>query len=93
MASSLAKTVVKPFPKKALESGISHAGEKLGKKAAVKSGDLIMKKLDSRFSKSKPQETKITRPQEVPRQNESTDGILNCLISGSGKKKTKNYLS
>ena len=31
--------------KKALESGISHAGDKLGKKAAEKSGDFIMKKL------------------------------------------------
>ena len=31
--------------KKALESGVSHAGDKLGKAAAEKSGDLIMKKL------------------------------------------------
>ena len=35
----LTKTVVKPFAKKALQSGISHAGDKLGKKAAEKSGD------------------------------------------------------
>ena len=35
-ASSLTKTVVKPFAKKALQSGISHAGDKLGKKAAEK---------------------------------------------------------
>ena len=36
VASSLGKTVVKPFGKKALQSGISHAGDKLGKKAAEK---------------------------------------------------------
>ena len=38
--SSLTTTVVKPFVKKAPQSGISHAGYKLGKKAAEKSGDL-----------------------------------------------------
>ena len=37
--SLLTKTVVKPFAKKALQSGISHAGDKLGKKDAEKSGD------------------------------------------------------
>ena len=29
----------------ALESGVSHAGDKIGKKVAKKSGDLIMKNL------------------------------------------------
>ena len=52
---SLTKTVVKPFENNALQSGISHAGDKLGKKAAEKSGDFIMKKLVSRLTKSKPQ--------------------------------------
>ena len=61
--SSLTKTVVKPFANNALQSGISHAGDKLGKKAAEKSGDLIMKKLASRFTKSKPQSiTTMGRP-------------------------------
>lgn len=45
--SSVAKTVVKPFAKTALQPGISFAGDKLGKKAAEKSGDFIMKKLAS----------------------------------------------
>ena len=31
--------------KKSIESGVSHTGDKLGKKAAEKAGDLIMKKL------------------------------------------------
>ena len=51
VASSLGKTVVKPFAKKALQSGISYADDKLGKKAAEKSGDLIMKKLAGKFNK------------------------------------------
>ena len=81
-ASSLTKTLVKPFAKKALQSSISHAGDKLGKKAAEKSGDFIMKKLANKFNKpftpSKPS-TQSIRPQE-----ESTDIIHNRLISGSG---------
>ena len=58
-ASSLTKTVVKPFARKALQSGISHAGDKLGKKAAEKSGDFITKKLASQFPKTK---TRSKRP-------------------------------
>ena len=40
--SKVPETVLKPFAKKALESGISHAGDKLGKKAAKKSGELML---------------------------------------------------
>ena len=85
VASSLGKTVVKPFAIKALQFGISHAGGKLGKKAAEKSGDLIMKKLAGKFNKPstlpKPSTSRSVRPRE-----ESTDMILNRLISGSGIK-------
>ena len=42
--SSLTKPVFTPFTKKALQTGISHAGDKLGKNAAEKSGILNMKK-------------------------------------------------
>ena len=45
MLSKVPEMVLKPFAKKAIESGISHAGDKLGKKAAEKSGELIMKKI------------------------------------------------
>ena len=45
VASAVFTKFAKPVAKKALQSGISHAGDKLGKKAAEKSGDLIMKKL------------------------------------------------
>ena len=44
VASAVFSKFAKPLAKKALQSGISHAGDKLGKKAAEKSGDLIMKK-------------------------------------------------
>lgn len=43
--STIFKKAAKPLTKRALESGISHAGDKLGKKAAEKSGELIMRKL------------------------------------------------
>lgn len=85
VASSLGKTVVKPFAKKALQSGISHAGDKLGEKAAEKSGDLIMKKLAGKFNRpstpSIPSASTSVRSQEEP-----IDMILNRLISGSGIK-------
>ena len=45
LASSAFKKVAKPMAKKALESGISHAGDRLEKKGAEKSGDFIMKQL------------------------------------------------
>ena len=37
------KKFAKPVAKKALESGISHTEERLGKKISEKSGDTIMK--------------------------------------------------
>ena len=47
--SAVAKRFVKPIAKKALSSGISETGDKLGKmvanKALEKSGDLIRKRL------------------------------------------------
>ena len=45
VASSVFKKFAKPIAKKALELGVSHAGDRLGKAVSEKSGDLIMKKL------------------------------------------------
>ena len=45
VVSSVVKKFVKPLGKKAIESGISNAGDRLGKKISEKSGDLIMKRL------------------------------------------------
>ena len=72
----IASMFVNPVAKKALPSSVSHAGDKLGKKAAEKSGDFIMKKLAGKFNRpSKP---------SIRTQQESTKMILNRLISGSG---------
>ena len=71
--SKVPEMVLKPFAKKALESGISHAGDKLGKKAAEKSGELITKKLHG-----------STKPSMKPKQEEDYNTILNRLISGTG---------
>ena len=81
------KKFAKPIAKKALESGISHTGERLGKKISEKSGDLIMKKLANMRksnTKQKAMNTPITQHQK-----ESTDMILNRLISGSGIKRKR----
>ena len=76
--SKVPEMVLKPFAKKALESGISHAGDRLGKKAAEKSGEIIMRKLHGSTKQSmKP--TKPTKPKQ-----EDYNTILNRLISGTG---------
>ena len=77
------KNVAKPMAKKALESGISHAGDKLGKKAAEKSGDFIMKKL---HGSTKPSLTTVTNTKSTKPKPKKEDYnlILNRLISGNG---------
>ena len=64
-ASAVFNKFAKPVAKKALQSGISHAGDKLGKKAAEKSGDLIMKKLGNMrigSQRPRPQPNKALAP-------------------------------
>ena len=82
IASYAFKKVAKPIAKKAIESGILNAGDKLGKKAVEKSGDLIMKKL---HGSTKPSLTKIMKNTK-PKQ-EDYNIILNRLISGDGFKR------
>ena len=79
--TSAFKKVAKPMAKKALESGISHAGDKLGKKAAEKSGDFIMKKL---HGSTKPSLTKTIKNAKPKQEKEDYNIILNRLISGNG---------
>ena len=81
VVSSVVKKFAKPLGKKALESGISHAGERLGKKTSEKSGDLIMKRLRDMRKGDAGQKT-LTPPIEQQQQEESTNMILNRLISG-----------
>ena len=95
VASAVFSKFAKPVAKKALQSGISHAGDKLGKKAAEKSGDLIMKKLGNMGKSSKA--NKVSAPRSGPEgsraqpqsSGESSAEILNRLISGSGLKRNK----
>ena len=90
VASAVFNKFAKPVAKKALQSGISHAGEKLGKKAVEKSGDLIMKKLGNMGKSSKA--NKVSRGASRAQQQssgESSAEILNRLISGSGLKRNK----
>ena len=92
VASAVFSKFAKPVAKKALQSGISHAGDKLGKKAAEKSGDLIMKKLGNMKIGSKKQPVKNLAsasfaPGKPP--GESSDEILNRLISGQGVKRAE----
>ena len=88
--SNVVKKVVKPFGKKALKSSISHVGEQVGKKISEKSGDLIMKRLHNMRPKAieqiKNNKQKTTKPNEK-KQQESTDIIINRLISGYGFKR------
>ena len=79
--TSTLKKVAKPMAKKAIESGVSHAGDKLGKKAAEKSGDFIMKKL---HGSTKPSLTKTMKPTKPKQVEEDYNIILNRLNSGNG---------
>ena len=101
VASAVGKKVVKPFAKKAVKADISHAGEKLGKKAAEKSGDQIMKMLRQNATPTTVKRALTTTPTTVKRalatppqrqKEESTDIILNRLISGTGIKKRRKIM-
>ena len=101
VASAVFSKFAKPVAKKALQSGISHAGDKLGKKAAEKSGDLIMKKLGNLGKATKAKQpapegrrdakrpTRSAPPPKAQPQSsgESSAEILNRLISGQGAKR------
>ena len=91
-ASTVFKKFAKPVAKKALEAGISHAGEKLGKKAADKSGDIIVKRLAK--MKISPRtgtsfSTDVPGYEPLSATPEDSDAMLNRLISGSGLKRKK----
>ena len=94
--STVVKNVVKPFGKKALKSGISHVGEQVEKKISEKSGDLIMKRLQNMRNVGQKELPPIlkkvgVRPTPIKhrQQEESTNMILNRLISGSGVKRRR----
>ena len=90
-ASSVFKKFAKLVARKALESGISHTGERLGKKISEKSGDLTMKKLANMRQGNTYQKTRVPNP-PVRQQEESTDMILNQLITGNGVKRRRKII-
>ena len=90
VVSSVFKKFAKPVAKKALESGISHTGERLGKKISEKSGDLIIKKLAKAKARATPTIKRMKTP--TPKEEESTDIILNRLISGNGIKRRRKIM-
>ena len=82
--SPIIKKFVKTKGQKALKSGVSHLSEKVGKKTSEKSGDIIMKRLQNMRISNLGEKT-IAPP--IKQQEESTDMIINRLISGSGVKR------
>ena len=85
VASALTGQVLKPFAKKAIQAGVSQAGEKVGKKAAdkviEKSGELIRKRPSSRSSGSK-KATKSTKSAK-PKTQDEVNTLINNLIARS----------
>ena len=86
VASALTGQVLKPFAKKAIQAGVSHAGERVGKKAADKvierSGELIRKRLSSRSSGSK-KATKSKPGKAKPKTQDEVNTLINNLIARS----------
>ena len=79
ITSSVTKKFAKESGKKALKSGVSN----LSKKTSEKSGNLIMEKLrNMRIGDAGQRVPPIKQP--IKQQEESTDMIINRLISGSG---------
>ena len=84
--SSIVKKFAKQSGKKALKSGVSHLSERVSKKTSEKSGDLIMEKLRN-MRIGDPRQKALPPP--IKQQEESTDMIINRLISGSGMKRRR----
>ena len=92
VASALTGQVLKPFAKKAIQAGVAHAGERVGKKAADKvierSGELIRKRLSS-GSKKATKSTKSTKSKKSnpgrakPKTQEEVYTLINNLIARS----------
>ena len=79
IVSPIVKKFVVKKGQKALKSGVSH----LSKKTPEKSGDMIMKKLGN----MRIDDARQTPP--IKQQEESTDMMINRLISGSGVRRKK----
>ena len=84
IASALVGQVVKPFAKRAIQAGVSQAGEKVGTKAAdkgiEKSGELIRKRMSKGKRTSGPTGTKKTRTR-APKTADEVNTLINNLIA------------
>ena len=87
VASALTGQVLKPFAKKAIQAGVSQAGERVGKKAADKvierSGELIRKRLQGKkSSKSSTKSSKASKAR-TPLGQDEVNTLINNLIARS----------
>ena len=100
VASQVLKEVVKPFGKKAVKAGVSHAGERVGKKSAdkviEKSGNLIRKRLSQRTpktgSKGTAKKTRVTKS-TAKKTRDDVNMLINNLIARIYKKNYANTIS
>ena len=87
VASALTGQVLKPFAKKAIQAGVSQAGERVGKKAADKvierSGELIRKMLSSGKATKSTKSTKSKPGRAKPRTQDEVNTLINNLIARS----------
>ena len=85
IAKSVLGNVVKPFAKKAIKAGVSHAGERVGKKAAdkviEKSGNLIRKRLSQRNSKTSPKGKNRVTKGTAKKTRDDVNMLINNLIA------------
>ena len=85
VAKAVLGNVVKPFAKKAIKAGVSHAGERVGKaaanKAVEKSGNLIRKRL-SQMNKGTSTGKRVTKGRAKKTQND-VNMLINNLIARS----------
>ena len=91
VASAVFSKFAKPLAKKALQSGISHAGDKLGKKAAEKIWRFDHEKT-GKYENWKQKTTceksySSASSEACACPGESSEEILNRLISGQGVKR------
>ena len=82
--SPVVKKFVKQSSKKALKSGVSNLSKRVNKKTSEKSGDMIMENLRNMRIGDVRQKA---LPLPIKQQQESTDMLINRLISGSGVKR------
>jgi len=86
VAKSVLGNVVKPFAKKAVKAGVSHAGERVGKaaanKAIEKSGNLVRKRLSqmNKGASTGKNGKRVTKGRAKKTQND-VNMLLNNLIA------------